>query len=40
MTFLLTGDIYSPNLVQSEFQALVRELMEQKMTTFYLCNYN
>lgn len=30
MTFLMTGGIYSPKLVQSEFQALVHELMEQK----------
>ena len=29
-TFLLTGDIHSPKLVQSEFQALVHELMKQK----------
>lgn len=30
MTLLLTGDVYSPKLVQSEFQTLVYELTEQQ----------
>lgn len=38
MAFLLTGDIYSPKLVQSEFQTSVYNLREQKITTIYLRN--